>query len=73
MRGGTLKEHIKEKMRHPQFKKAWQELDTEFYPLEGIIKARKKAGLTQAELAGPNTPPFPDLKGEDLQKRTLRH
>ena len=51
MMGRTLKEHIKEKMRHPQFKKAWQELDTEFYPLEGIIKARKKAGLTQAEPA----------------------
>ena len=51
MRGRTLKEHINGKMGQPEFKKAWEELDSEFSILEGIIKARKKAGLTQEELA----------------------
>ena len=46
-----MKEHINEKMRHPEFKRAWHELDAEFSILEGIIKARKKVGLTQEELA----------------------
>jgi hypothetical protein len=47
MRGRTLKEHIGEKMKNPEFKRAWQELDAEFSILEGVIKARKKARLTQ--------------------------
>ena len=51
MKGKTIKEHIKEKMGNPEFKQAWKELDAEFSILEGIIKARKKAGLTQQELA----------------------
>jgi len=51
MRGRTLKEHINEKMGQPEFKRAWVELDSEFSILEGIIKARKKAGLTQENLA----------------------
>jgi ribosome-binding protein aMBF1 (putative translation factor) len=51
MRGRTLKEHVKEKMKVPAFKKAWHDLDGEFEILESIIKARKSAGLTQEELA----------------------
>jgi len=51
MRGRTLKQHVKEKMKDPKFRKAWQELDAEFSILEGVIKARRKAGLTQEELA----------------------
>jgi len=50
MRGRTLKEHINEKMGQPEFKRAWVDLDSEFSILEGIIKARKKAGLTQEDL-----------------------
>lgn len=51
MKGRTLKEQINEKMGRPEFKRAWEELDHEFSILEGIIKARKKAGLTQEDLA----------------------
>lgn len=51
MRGKTLREHIREKMKNPDFKRAWQELDTEFTLLEALIKAREEAGLTQEELA----------------------
>jgi len=51
VRGRTLKEHIAEHMKNPEFKKAWHDLDTEFELLESMIKAREKAGLTQEELA----------------------
>jgi ribosome-binding protein aMBF1 (putative translation factor) len=51
MRGRTLKEHIKGKMKVPAFKKAWHDLDGEFGILESIIKARESTGLTQEELA----------------------
>ncbi|MBI4595124.1 MAG: helix-turn-helix transcriptional regulator [Candidatus Tectomicrobia bacterium] len=51
MRGRTLKDHIQEKMKDPEFKKAWEELDPEFELLESLIKAREKAGITQEELA----------------------
>lgn len=51
MRGRTLQEHISEKMKSPKFKKAWHDLDPEFELLESMLKAREKAGLTQAELA----------------------
>jgi ribosome-binding protein aMBF1 (putative translation factor) len=51
MRGRTLKEHIREKMKNPDFKKTWQELDPEFALLETLIRAREEAGITQEELA----------------------
>jgi ribosome-binding protein aMBF1 (putative translation factor) len=51
MRGRTIKEDIKERMKDPRFKNAWHDLDAEFELLESIIKARENAGLTQEELA----------------------
>ena len=54
MRGGTVKEHLKEKMEDPEFQAAWRELDEEFDILEGVIEAREKAGLAQEELARRN-------------------
>lgn len=51
VRGRTLDEHIAEHMEVPEFKEAWHNLDSEFEMLESMIKAREKAGLTQAELA----------------------
>lgn len=48
---GTSKKHLDEQMKAPKFKKAWHNLDTEFEPLESMIKAREKAGLSQEELA----------------------
>ncbi|MBI5561274.1 MAG: helix-turn-helix transcriptional regulator [Deltaproteobacteria bacterium] len=49
--GRTVDEHISEQMKDPRFKKAWQDLDPEFELLESMIKAREKAGVTQASLA----------------------
>ena len=51
MRGRTVKEHLKEKIKDSEFQAAWRGLDEEFEILEGVIKAREKAGLTQEELA----------------------
>lgn len=51
MRGRTVRDHLKEKMENPEFKAAWRGLDEEFDILEGVIRAREKAGLTQEELA----------------------
>ena len=49
MRGRTVKEHLKEKMKDSKFQAAWRGLDQEFDILEDVIKAREKAGLTQEE------------------------
>ena len=35
----------------PEFRKAWEESEEEFYLLSELLKARRMAGLTQAELA----------------------
>ena len=51
MRGRTVKDHLREKMKDREFQKAWHALDEEFEVLESIIKAREKAGLTQEQLA----------------------
>lgn len=50
-KGRSLQDHISQKMKDPEFKKAWDEWDTDFELLEMIIKAREEAGLTQEELA----------------------
>jgi len=68
---GTFKKHLDESMKNPEFKKAWHELDTEFELLESMIKAREKAGLTQAELAqkkGLSSLHYQGLK-EELSKK----
>jgi ribosome-binding protein aMBF1 (putative translation factor) len=51
MRGRTLKSYIAEQMKNPEFKKSWDDLDPEFQILKAMIKAREKAGMSQAELA----------------------
>jgi ribosome-binding protein aMBF1 (putative translation factor) len=51
MRGRTLKSYIAEQVKHPGFKKSWDDLDPEFQILKAMIKAREKAGMSQAEPA----------------------
>ena len=74
MRGRTLKEHIREKMKDPEFKKAWHDLDAEFELLESMIKAREEAGLTQEELArkiGTKQPALSRLERGGFKKATV--
>ncbi len=42
---------LKEKMKDPEFRKAWEEQEEEFEVAKEVIKLRLKAGLTQKELA----------------------
>ncbi len=74
VRGRTLEEHIAEHMKKPEFKKAWHDLDPEFELLESFIKARGKAGITQAELAkkiGTKQPALSRLERGRFTKATL--
>jgi len=74
VRGRTLEEHIAENMKDTKFKKAWHDLDTEFELLESFIKAREKAGITQAELAkriGTKQPALSRLETGRFTKATL--
>lgn len=74
VRGRYLKEHIAERMKDPKFKKAWHDLDTEFELLESMIKARERAGLTQAELAkriGTKQPALSRLEQGGFAKATV--
>jgi ribosome-binding protein aMBF1 (putative translation factor) len=74
MRGRTLKEHIREKMKDPAFKEAWHALDAEFELLDSMIKAREEAGLTQEELArkiGTKQPALSRLETGGFKKATV--
>ena len=74
MRGRTLKEHIREKMKNPEFRKAWYDLDAEFELLESMIRAREEAGLTQEELArkiGTKQPALSRLERGGFRKATV--
>lgn len=51
IRGTTLNEHVAGRIKDPEFKKVWHDLDPEFELLDSFIKAREKKGITQAELA----------------------
>ncbi len=73
-RGRTLQEHIREHMKSPEFKKAWHDLDPEFELSESLIKAREKAGITQAELAkklGTKQPALSRLESGGFRKATV--
>lgn len=73
-RGRTVKEHIKERMKHPEFKKAWKGLDSEFELIESMLKARERAGLTQTELAkriGTKQPALSRLESGGFEKATV--
>jgi transcriptional regulator with XRE-family HTH domain len=44
-------EMIREWMQDPEFEREYNELETEFALFDELLKARKEAGLTQAEVA----------------------
>ena len=73
-KGRSLQEHISEKMKEPEFRKAWNDLDAEFNILEMVIKAREEAGLTQEELArriGTKQPALSRLERGGFQKAKI--
>lgn len=51
MRAYTLEDHIKESLKDPSFRKAWEESETEYQVSRALIAARIKRKISQKELA----------------------
>ena len=51
MKQYTLKDHIKESLKDPGFKKAWEESEAEYQVSRALIEARIKGKISQKELA----------------------
>lgn len=47
----TFDEHLKESLRNPEFKKAWEESEVEYQLSCRLIEARLKSKLSQRDLA----------------------
>lgn len=47
----TLKDHLKESLKNPEFKKAWEESEAEYQISRALIAQRVKNRLSQKELA----------------------
>jgi DNA-binding XRE family transcriptional regulator len=47
----NLKTELRQAMQRPGFKKAWEASEEEYTALSELLNARKKAGLTQEEIA----------------------
>ena len=60
----NYKEHLAEKMKNPEFRKAFEEEKRLLELSCAIIEVREKRGLTQKELA---------IKSNVTQQRSLRH
>lgn len=43
--------YLKEKLKDPEFKAAYDKLEPEYAAIEAVLKARKEKGLTQTQLA----------------------
>ena len=42
---------LERELLNPEFQKAWDAIQNEFFALDALLSARKRAGLTQAEVA----------------------
>lgn len=47
----TLQDHIKESLKNPEFKKAWEESEAEYQVSRALIAARINGKISQKELA----------------------
>ena len=47
----TFRNHLKESLKDPQFKKVWQESEAEYQLAVKLIDARLKKNMSQRELA----------------------
>lgn len=47
----TFDEELKEQLKDPEFKKAWDELETEYELINALIAARVYRNMTQKELS----------------------
>ena len=49
--GRTYKEFLDEKLKDPEFKKAWDELEPEFQLVKAMLQGREDQNLSQRQLA----------------------
>lgn len=47
----TLKDHLQESLKDPQFRKAWEESEVEYQVSRQLISQRLKRKMTQKQLA----------------------
>lgn len=47
----TLEDHLKESLKNPEFKKAWEESELEYQVSRALIAKRIKSKLSQKDLA----------------------
>lgn len=47
----SFEDDLKESLKNPEFKKAYDELEPEFMFIQALIDARREQGMTQKELA----------------------
>ncbi len=69
----THDQMVKEWKKDPAFKKAYDKLGPQFRLLEELLKARKRAGLTQSEVArrmGTKTPAVARLESSGGKKHS---
>lgn len=49
--GRTYREFLDEKLKDPEFKKEWDEMEPEFQLIKAMLKGREEQKLSQRELA----------------------
>ena len=49
--GRTYKEFLDEKLKNPEFKKEWDELEPEFQLIKAMLQGREEQNLSQRQLA----------------------
>jgi ribosome-binding protein aMBF1 (putative translation factor) len=47
----TFRKDLEQRLKDPQFKEEYEQLESDFVILQALIDARKKLGLTQQQLA----------------------
>ena len=47
----TYRQVLKEKMKNPEFRKEWDELEPEFQLIKAMLKARDEQNLSQRQLS----------------------
>ena len=51
MKTYTFRQHLKESLKNPEFRKAWQESEAEYQISRALISARLERNISQRELA----------------------
>lgn len=47
----TFREDLEQRLKNPQFREEYEQLESDFIIMQALIDARKKLGLTQQQLA----------------------